>query len=169
MAGSTQRHPRPAARAAAYRRDGFASDLVVLALLLMAVLMAPGTARAQSAEDRAAVLAVNAEFYRAFRESDLAAMEEVWGRNEPIGLQHPSWPHPLVGRGKVLRSWTYILRQPPRITCTIEAVYPREDGWAVVCDEQLNPGSIRMINLFGREDGEWKMIYHGRAPAGSST
>ena len=137
-------------------------------LALLAGLAAPA-AHAQSASDREAVLAVNAEFYRAFRESDMSAMRELWGRKEPIGLQHPAWPRPLMGRARVLLSWTHILRSPPRIECDIEAVFSRGERWAVVCNEILDPGNIRMINLFGREDGEWKLIYHGRAPEGSST
>ena len=42
---------------------------------------------AQSAADRAAVLEVNTEFYRAFRESDIAAMAKVWSDDLPRAVQ----------------------------------------------------------------------------------
>ena len=141
--------------------------VAALAMLIAFLLAHVPPAAAQSSEDRALVLAVNDEFYRAFRESDLEAMQGVWGEEEPIGLQHPAWPRPVVGRERVMMSWTHILRSPPDISCEIESVAERDGRWAVICNEILNPGSVRMINLFQREKGEWKMIYHGLAPAGT--
>ncbi|MEP1169297.1 MAG: nuclear transport factor 2 family protein [Anderseniella sp.] len=132
---------------------------------LLTVLMAVQVsfAGAQSNSDREAVLAVNTEFYRAFRESDTAAMANVWASQGPVAVQHPSTER-IDGREAVLRSWSQMMRRPPDISCEVEAVLFSNGGWAVTCLEKLNPGSVRMINIFRRDAGEWKMIYHGPAP-----
>lgn len=132
---------------------------------LLTVLMAVqiSFAGAQSQSDRDAVLAVNTEFYRAFRESDTAAMTNVWSSREPVAVQHPSTAR-IDGREAVLNSWSQIMRRPPDISCEVEAVRFSNGGWAVTCLEKLNPGSVRMINIFRKDAGEWKMIYHGPAP-----
>ena len=135
--------------------------LFALLTLLMAIHVPH--AEAQSATDRNAVLAVNTEFYRAFRESDTAAMADVWASQEPVAVQHPSTAR-IDGRDAVLESWSQIMRRPPDISCEVEAVRFSKGGWAVTCLEKLNPGSVRMINIFRKDAGEWKMIYHGPAP-----
>lgn len=137
------------------------AGLLALLTVLMAIL-APH-AEAQSIADRQAVLAVNTEFYRAFRESDISAMANVWASQEPVAVQHPSTGR-IDGRESVLKSWAQIMRRPPDISCEVEAVRFSDGGWAVTCLEQLNPGSVRMINIFRKDAGEWKMIYHGPAP-----
>lgn len=121
----------------------------------------------QSATDRSAVLSVNKEFYRAFRESDVAAMAKVWSDQEPVAVQHPSTGR-IDGREAVLKSWAQMMRRPPDISCDVEAVRFSDGGWAVTCLEQLNPGTVRMINIFRKDSGEWKMIYHGPAPEAES-
>ena len=132
-------------------------------MVLASVIALPTLSLGQSTADRDAVLAVNAEFYRAFRESDMPAMAAVWGRKEPIAVQHPAtWR--IDGRENVLASWAQILVAPPAIICELESVHRENERWAVICLEQLNPGSVRMINIFHQEDGAWKMIYHGPAP-----
>lgn len=132
---------------------------------LLTVLMAVqvSLAGAQSSADREAVLAVNTEFYRAFRESDTAAMANVWSSQEPVAVQHPSTAR-IDGREAVLGSWAQMMRRPPDISCEVETVRFSNGGWAVTCLEKLNPGSVRMINIFRKDAGEWKMIYHGPAP-----
>jgi ketosteroid isomerase-like protein len=135
--------------------------LFALVTLLMAVHVS--NAGAQSGADREAVLAVNTEFYRAFRESDTAAMANVWASQEPVAVQHPSTGR-IDGRDAVLQSWSQIMRRPPDISCEVEAVRFSNGGWAVTCLEKLNPGSVRMINIFRKDADEWKMIYHGPAP-----
>lgn len=113
----------------------------------------------QSASDRDHVLAANTEFYRAIPESDMPAMEAVWGEEELIAVEHPSsW------REAVLASWTTILRSPPAIAYHVEALTFDQGHATVHYDEDLNPGCVRMINIFHHEGEHWKIIYHGPAP-----
>ncbi|MEM9473222.1 MAG: nuclear transport factor 2 family protein [Pseudomonadota bacterium] len=141
--------------------------LLLFALLCVPIATYVSQVNAQSSTDREAVLAVNAEFYRAFRESDIAAMARVWSDQEPVAVQHPSSGR-IDGRDAVLKSWALIMRRPPDISCDIEAVRFSDGGWAVICLEQLKPGTVRMINIFRKDAGEWKMIYHGPAPEAES-
>ncbi len=135
--------------------------LAVLALVHLAG--AVQTAAAQSAGERAAVLAANSEFYRAFREGDVQAMDQVWGRSGDITVEHPSgWR--LEGRADVMHSWAALMARPPQITCVVQGVSFAKGKATVYCEEQLNPGSVRMKNIFHREDGAWKMIHHGPVP-----
>jgi hypothetical protein len=103
--------------------------LAVLTLIMAAHISFAG---AQSEADRDAVLAVNSEFYRAFRESDTAAMANVWNSQEPVAVQHPSTGR-IDGREAVLRSWAQIMRRPPDISCEVETVRFSKGGWAVTC------------------------------------
>lgn len=135
--------------------------LALTALALVALAPVASSARAQTPRD--AVLAANAEFYRAFRDSDIVAMDRVWGKVEPIAVQHPSGPK-LTGRALVMASWAQILLQPPRITCTVISLRLAGLRATVDCIEHLNPGTVRMQNIFHRENGAWKMIYHGPIP-----
>ncbi|MEM7057691.1 MAG: nuclear transport factor 2 family protein [Pseudomonadota bacterium] len=133
---------------------------VFVRIFLALTLLLPAVAPAQSLGDREAVLAVNTEFYRAFREADRPGMEIVWGHQEPISVVHPSgWA--AEGRIHVMNTWWNLMQYPPNIHCDVQSV-EFADGKALVrCLEQLNPGTIPMINVFHQEDGAWKMIFHG--------
>ena len=136
---------------------------LILGLTLVIGAVIAQTAAAQSDTERGAVLAANGEFYRAFREGDLKAMNRVWGHIGQIAVEHPSgWK--LVGRRDVMHSWARLMVAPPDINCIVEGISFANDTATVYCDEQLHPGSARMKNIFHREDGAWKMIYHGPVP-----
>lgn len=145
------------------------SKVCVMALLLfISSVSTGGTTAFADATERSDVLAVNTEFYRAFRESDMDAMAALWGHQEPIAVQHPAtWR--IDGRENVLASWAQILAAPPAIACEVESVHSDNGKWAVICREHLNPGTVRMINIFHKEAGAWKMIYHGPAPKAPAT
>lgn len=114
-------------------------------------------------DDTMALLDANEAFYRAFASADVEAMEDLWGRDGPIAVQHPGGPR-LVGRATVLKSWRMILRAPPDISCTVEDVIEDEEHSAVICQEDLGRVVVRMVNVFHLEKDRWKMIYHGPAP-----
>jgi ketosteroid isomerase-like protein len=111
--------------------------------------------------EREAVLAANREFYRAFAASDIRAMEALWARRAAIACIHPGWPA-LSGREAVIESWRGILGNPdaPTIACNDEEVLLYGDVALVLCEEELDGGTLVASNFFVREDGEWRIAHH---------
>ena len=111
--------------------------------------------------DSDAVLAANLEFYRAFTTRDLAAMDAIWARQAPVACVHPGWPA-LADRDSVMESWHNILANPnaPRIACYDERVLLYGDTALIVCEEELDGGTLIASNFFVREDGAWRLAHH---------
>ena len=111
--------------------------------------------------DSDAVLAANLEFYRAFTARDVPAMEALWARDAPVACIHPGWPA-LADRDSVIDSWRSILANPnaPRIACHDEQVLLYGDSALVVCEEELDGGTLVASNFFVREDGAWRIAHH---------
>jgi ketosteroid isomerase-like protein len=111
--------------------------------------------------DSDAVLAANLEFYRAFGARDIAAMEALWAHEAPVACIHPGWPA-LSDRDAVIESWRSILANPaaPRIACFDERVLLFGDTALVICEEELDGGTLIASNLFVREDGAWHIVHH---------
>jgi len=111
--------------------------------------------------DNDAVLAANLEFYRAFTARDLKAMDALWARKAPVACIHPGWPV-LSDRQAVIESWHAILGNPdaPRIACYDEQVFLYGDTAVVVCEEELDTGTLIASNFFVREDGGWRIAHH---------
>jgi hypothetical protein len=111
--------------------------------------------------DADAVLAANLEFYRAFATRDLDGMKALWARRAPVACIHPGWPV-LSDRTAILESWAGILANPgaPRIACYDEQVLLFGDTAIVVCEEELESGTLIASNFFIREDGVWRIAHH---------
>jgi hypothetical protein len=111
--------------------------------------------------DSDAVLAANLEFYRAFTTRDLAAMDALWAKRAPVACIHPGWP-PLADRDAVMESWQGILANPtsPRIACYDERVFLYGDAALVVCEDELDGGTLIASNWFVREDSAWRLAHH---------
>lgn len=111
--------------------------------------------------DTDAVLAANLEFYRAFAMRDIAAMEALWARRGPVACLHPGWTA-LTERQAIISSWTSILSHPgaPRIACFDERVLLFGDTALVLCEEELDGGTLAASNFFIREDGAWRLAHH---------
>ena len=111
--------------------------------------------------DSDAVLAANLEFYRAFTARDRAAMNALWARRAPVACLHPGWTA-LTDRDAIIQSWEGILSSPdaPRIACFDEQVMLYDDVALVLCEEELDGGTLAASNLFIREDGEWRIAHH---------
>jgi hypothetical protein len=126
-------------------------------------------ALATTNEPSTAVLASNSEFYRAFRESDMLAMEKVWATSSDVVVIHPGWPR-LTGLADVMASWRMILQNPnsPKIRAVNTRVEFRDGLAFVTCDELVGGGVIRAMNIFKHKNGRWQMLFHGAASTVSS-
>jgi ketosteroid isomerase-like protein len=111
--------------------------------------------------DNDAVLAANLEFYRAFAARDLAAMDGLWALRAPVACLHPGWTA-LKERNAIMESWQEILSNPdaPRIACFDEQVFLYGNAALVLCEEELDGGTLAASNLFIREDDEWRIVHH---------
>ena len=111
--------------------------------------------------DQDAVLAANLEFYRAFAARDLTAMEALWARRAPVACVHPGWTA-LRDRDSIIESWAGILSNPdaPRIACYDEQAFLYGDVALVLCEEELEGGTLAASNFFIREDGVWRIAHH---------
>jgi ketosteroid isomerase-like protein len=111
--------------------------------------------------DQDAVLAANLEFYRAFATRDLRAMDALWARRAPVACLHPGWTA-LKDREAVMESWAGILANPgaPRIACFDEEAFVYGDMALVLCEEELDGGTLAASNFFVREDGVWRIAHH---------
>jgi ketosteroid isomerase-like protein len=111
--------------------------------------------------DQDAVLAANLEFYRAFAARDVPAMDALWARQAPVACLHPGWTA-LKDREAIIESWASILSNPaaPRIACYDEQVFLYADVALVLCEEELEGGTLAASNFFVREHGEWRMAHH---------
>ena len=111
--------------------------------------------------DADAVLAANLEFYRAFTMRDVAAMDALWARRASVACLHPGWTA-LTDREAIMSSWGGILSNPnaPRIACYDERVMLYGDTALVLCEEELEGGTLAASNLFVREDDGWRMAHH---------
>jgi hypothetical protein len=111
--------------------------------------------------DQDAVLAANLEFYRAFATRDLEAMDALWARRVPVACLHPGWTA-LKDRDAIIESWAGILSNPdaPRIACFDEHAFLYGDVALVLCEEELEGGTLAASNFFVREDGVWRIAHH---------
>jgi ketosteroid isomerase-like protein len=111
--------------------------------------------------DSDAVLTANLEFYRAFTARDLNAMDALWARQAPVACLHPGWTA-IKDRTEIIESWQGILSNPdaPRIACFDEQVFLYGDVALVLCEEELDGGTLAASNLFVREDNEWRIAHH---------
>ena len=116
--------------------------------------------------DLDAVLVVNAEFYRAFNERDLEAMDDVWARRSPVAVLHPGWPV-ITGREDVMASWAQIFGNAAGggIECVSPEAFFCGDAIFVLCYERLEEATLAATNIFVRENGIWKLVHHQAGPS----
>jgi len=112
-----------------------------------------------------AVLAANEEFYRAFRERDMGALEDLWASRSPVACIHPGWDI-MTDREEVLNSWRRILSSQDnvRIECRNTIPYLLNDIAIVLAHELLSGHTLTVTNMFRLEEGEWRMIHHHSSP-----
>jgi ketosteroid isomerase-like protein len=116
-------------------------------------------------ETRAAVLAANEAFYRAFAGKDFAAMDALWARDAPVACIHPLGEL-LTSRDDIMATWLGILHNPdqPRVVGASEQVTLVGDLGFVVGREFVAGSAIVATNIFVREEGVWRMAHHHSSP-----
>jgi ketosteroid isomerase-like protein len=110
----------------------------------------------------AEILKANTAFYKAFAERDYGAMAALWAQRTPVSCVHPGWP-PLMGRDAVLASWRDVLSAAEPLDVRVQeiGVQGYGDTALVLCGEVLNGrAALSAANLFVREDGEWRLVFH---------
>ena len=114
--------------------------------------------------DEAAILAANAAYYRAFAETDFAAMSRVWAHDN-VSCVHPGWPA-LIGREAILESYRQILANPDqdRIEPRNETVMIDGGEARVLCVEFVAGTALATTNLFRRVGNAWRMTHHQASP-----
>ncbi len=131
--------------------------------------------------DATAVAAANLSFYRALEARNLENMAQVWLRDDSASCVHPGW-HRLDGWEEIERSWENIFSnsRPWSVTCEDERIAVAGDLAWVTCVEVLVPfgageeedaARMQATNLFGRVDGQWRLIHHhaSQLPADQDT
>ena len=121
----------------------------------------------ERAKIEAEVLAVNASFYRAFTDGDLASMQALWATEVSVSCLHPGMPA-LAGRQKVLESWARILERPPSapMICADARVQLLGETALVLCYEGSgdNASHLAATNVFVLEAGRWRLVHHHAGP-----
>lgn len=105
-------------------------------------------------------------FYEAFTKQDLEAMKAVWSSADDVRCIHPGMES-LNGPQAVLESWGQIFNSGDAFT--IEPSRTRVDvsGQSALCsciEETPGGGLLECLNVYRREEGNWKMILHMASP-----
>lgn len=115
-----------------------------------------------------ALIFANEAFYAAFRDGDMAAMEQLWATETAVCCVHPGW-NPLFGRDAVLQSWRRILRggTRPNIICHDPKPQITDNVGMVVCFEQIGADFLVATNLYLRHPKHniWQLFHHQSGPA----
>ncbi len=111
------------------------------------------------------VLTANEDFYKAFNQKDLAAMDDLWAGSDDISCIHPGW-NVLQGRDAVLESWHSILSNAnqPRIVVGGASVVFSGNAAVVLCRELVAGSPLAATNIFVREAEAWKLLHHQSGP-----
>jgi ketosteroid isomerase-like protein len=115
--------------------------------------------------DRAALLAANEAFYRAFARADMAAMLDIWTTGPLASCTHPGWP-PLTDRDEIAESWRRIFEGQSAIAVAIAGAMAFAHGECgyVLCYERIGDSVMAATNIFRREGGRWRLVHHQAGP-----
>ncbi len=110
--------------------------------------------------DAIAALRVNAAYYAALTDGDLAAMDAIWARDEPVLCIHPGGT-PLQGRVAVMASFRSVFEGGgPPIEYSQDAVSLVRGIAFVNCLEHLADNTLAVSNVLVWEGGQWRMLQH---------
>jgi hypothetical protein len=110
------------------------------------------------------VLAANQAFYDAFARGVFAEVDALWAQRAPVACIHPGWDA-LHGRAEVMASFRSILDNgAPTVVCSRPTAYVLGESAYVVCGESVSGAELVATNLFVREDGAWRLVFHQAGP-----
>ena len=112
-----------------------------------------------------ALLAANADYYRAFASGDFAAMSRIWADDDGVSCIHPGWPA-LLGRDVILDSYRGILHSSNRVRIAFRddtAIVAGDEG-RVLCVEIVEGAALAATNCYRRVGGAWRMTHHQASP-----
>ena len=139
------------------------------------------------ADDFKSIMQTNAHFYSSFSSLDMAAMENVWLRDNRCICQFPGHKQ-LLGYDKIMRSWKHAVKhmdgamrrnwmEPTEIQVEFQTrdkavVFCVEMVYSISCsivDGVLRPESqliqrLSATNAFKRVQGKWYIWYHQATP-----
>jgi uncharacterized protein (TIGR02246 family) len=117
---------------------------------------------------------VEAAFYRALEQGDLAAMMALWADEGPVACVHPAG-QPAEGYRAVEESWRRVLGSGSRLRFRIENVRPVVDGALAVHlldevitmldDERRRQVRVFTTNVYRRTPAGWRMVLHQASSA----
>ncbi|XP_050210297.1 uncharacterized protein LOC126660703 [Mercurialis annua] len=122
-------------------------------------------------DSKASVLAANARFYNAFRNGDLASMQNLWAKGNNVCCVHPG-ASGVIGYDDVMESWELVWMNydfPLEIELKNAQVHFRGDVGYVTCVEFVRTkgsswGAQFVTNVFERIDGQWFICIHHASP-----
>jgi ketosteroid isomerase-like protein len=109
------------------------------------------------------------EFYEAFADGDLKAMERVWATESPVRCVHPAMSS-LEGREAVMSSWKQIFSssgQQGKFNIEPDRVQIEICGLTAICscvEKTEGGGELEALNIYKREGGNWRMTLHMAGP-----
>lgn len=123
-------------------------------------------------DDRAAVIAANDRFYRAFETRDLEAMARVWSGTDGDACIHPGW-EPVYGNEAVMEAWASIFATGMPMHFVVSDVVVQllgdiarvhnVENISVAADRE-SIGRVAVTHLFIRRSGAWRLVLHHGSP-----
>jgi ketosteroid isomerase-like protein len=108
------------------------------------------------------------QFYDAFANSDIEAMDRVWSNDSHVRCVHPGFSS-LEGRESVMNSWRMMFSGGGKNKFAIEPERVQIEicGATAICscvEKTEGGGELEALNIYKREDGSWRMTLHMAGP-----
>ena len=105
------------------------------------------------------------QFYEAFSNQDYDMMCSLWAEQQDTQCNHPGMPR-MTGRDEIMNSWKDLFNGPQMDVEPANTVIDIIGGTAICkCLEEIDSSSkLESLNIYKREDGEWKMTFHMASP-----
>jgi len=115
----------------------------------------------------------NANFYKAFENLDIDAMEAIWSKANYVKCIHPGW-NLLIGWDAIRRSWVDIFSNTDYMEFTLTHLNIQlfdQIAWVVLTENiwgsaggEIIESSILATNIFEKQGALWLMIHHHGSP-----